>query len=568
MKKKLFMFMAVVMLAIILPLTAAHAVEVFSAETELRQYNPAKSYGGYFMPSPWGAAFGPAPTVYLMDMQGYIVHQWKGVPGWAPQIQEDGTLWSGGYIQDWDGNVIWSYTTAPYKAHHAWRKMWNKKLNQWTMLALCNRAMTQAEAVAMGMDPGVTYGDRLDAIDFLAEISMDKQIVWEWHPWDHGCQSKNPAWPNYVSNVKLAPGRFDVNWLTVPQEPADSGTAGVFADWLHTNSIDYNEDTGHIAFNAVNWCQFFVIDHDKTFVSTTDFSKNKAAAAGPDGDIIYRFGAPASYNAGRPPGFMTEGDNQLFGAHDIQWIRPYHWKKPRLATDKWPDPSTYTKSGIALPGAGNFLIFDNSLFNPTGTRSRILEIDPRIGASGAVEVPHGQYIWPDIAGYQPWGLSWWLGTQVHSYHRNNQVTWLYGSSFFNSFYSTYISGCQRLPNGNTSINAGEQQHMFEVTPSGEVVWEYIYPGAVGSADKILLDGAWDNHMYRHYRYGKDHPGLAGKVLTPIQTITGRLPRVVGSTDSYPAPVTYTGFGYGATGTVVGGGGAGAGSSGAGGGSGY
>ncbi len=39
-------------------------------------------------------------------------------------------------------------------------------------------------------------------------------------------QSKNPAWPNYVSDVKNAPGRFDVYWLTDNQQPAISGDRG------------------------------------------------------------------------------------------------------------------------------------------------------------------------------------------------------------------------------------------------------------------------------------------------------------------------------------------------------
>ena len=37
---------------------------------------------------------------------------------------------------------------------------------------------------------------------------MDKQIVWEWDFWDHTVQSKNPAWPNYVSDVKDCPGEI------------------------------------------------------------------------------------------------------------------------------------------------------------------------------------------------------------------------------------------------------------------------------------------------------------------------------------------------------------------------
>ena len=67
--------------------------------------------------------------------------------------------------------------------------------------------------MAAGVDPArATYGSRLNAIDFVIEINMDKKIVWEWHPWEHGVQSVNSAWPNYVSDVKLAPGRLDVNW--------------------------------------------------------------------------------------------------------------------------------------------------------------------------------------------------------------------------------------------------------------------------------------------------------------------------------------------------------------------
>jgi len=560
MKKILFKALALVLLvgaAIVLPLTSAYALEVFSAETELRIYDSAKSYGGYFMPSGFGATMGPAPTTYLMDMEGYVVHQWAGVPGWAPYLQEDGTLWSGGYIQDWDGNIIWSYTTAPYMAHHGWRKMWNKKLNQWTMLVLCNRNMTQQEAVDMGLDPGVTYGSRIGAIDFLAEITIaDKQIVWEWRFWDHGCQSKNPAWPNYVSDVKNAPNRFDVNWMIDDQQPAASGTAGPVNDWYHVNSIDYDDDTGHIVVNPKHWSDFFVIDHDKTFVSATDWAANKAAAASAAGDLLYRWGNPSSYNSGTAPGWNTEGDSQMYGSHDIQFIDPYAWKKPRLATDTWPEPSTYVKSGISLPGAGNFLIFDNGCYNPTGMRSRVLEINGRIGASGTVEAAPGKYVWQPTAGYQAYAAGGMGGGIKATYHKSKQLVWSYQSNAQHSFYSNFISGAQRLPNGNTSINSGAQAHMFEVTPSGEVVWEYLYPGVVGSAPTILKDNnPAPTAMYRHYRYGTDYPGLAGKTLTRLQTLTGKIPTTVGSHGIvYPAAVTYTGFGFGATGTAVGGGG--------------
>ena len=34
-------------------------------------------------------------------------------------------------------------------------------------------------------------------------------------------------------------------------------------------------------------------------------------------------------------------------------------------------------------------------------------------------------------------------------------------------------------------------------------------------------------MFRHHRYGADHPAFTGKDLTPQGTLTGRVPRLVG-----------------------------------------
>ena len=45
----------------------------------------------------------------------------------------------------------------------------------------------------------------------------------------------------------------------------------------------------------------------------------------------------------------------------------------------------------------------------------------------------------------------------------------------NRFYSPFISGMQRLPNGNTMITEGSHGRIFEVTPEHELVWEYVCP---------------------------------------------------------------------------------------------
>jgi len=87
----------------------------------------------------------------------------------------------------------------------------------------------------------------------------------------------------------------------------------------------------------------------------------------------------------------------------------------------------------SLPGAGNILIFDNGIacrrISHEGS-SFILEIDPT----------------------------------------NKEIVWMYASRHF---YCPTAGVQQRLPNGNTMITSSREGRIFEVTPSGETVWEWV-----------------------------------------------------------------------------------------------
>ena len=171
-----------------------------------------------------------------------------------------------------------------------------------------------------------------------------------------------------------------------------------------------------------------------------------------------------------------------------------------------------------LPGAGHFLIFDNGTRRPGETYSSVLEINPYDG-----EWRKGLYI-PEVkAGYNQTGTGFHQPTPQSI---SKQIVWSYKSNLPNAFYGHYISGCQRLPNGNTLIDSGPHGHFFEVTEEGEVVWEYISPvGDRTQGDygiyKIMTDraGAGFNSVFRCHRYGPDYPGLAGKKLTQKGKIT-------------------------------------------------
>ena len=109
-----------------------------------------------------------------------------------------------------------------------------------------------------------------------------------------------------------------------------------------------------------------------------------------------------------------------------------------------------------LPGEGNILIFDNgghsgyglpNAASPTGKYnqgrcySRVLEIDP---ITLEIVWSYGDY--------------------------RNQL-----AAELSLFFSAICSGMQRLPNGNTQIVEATSGRIFEVTPEGEIVWEYVDP---------------------------------------------------------------------------------------------
>ena len=79
----------------------------------------------------------------------------------------------------------------------------------------------------------------------------------------------------------------------------------------------------------------------------------------------------------------------------------------------------------------------------------------------------------------------------------NQIVWKYQEANPYNFYSPRISNAQRLPNGNTLINEGFFGRLFEVTPEGEVVWEYVNPH-FGPANEPAKTQR--NHVFRAYRY--------------------------------------------------------------------
>ena len=88
----------------------------------------------------------------------------------------------------------------------------------------------------------------------------------------------------------------------------------------------------------------------------------------------------------------------------------------------------------------------------------------------------------------------------------NETVWEYRDDPATFFYSHHISGAERLWTGNTLICEGSFGRLFEVTPAGEIVWEFVNP----YFDPMFM-GDTVNWVFRAFRYSADSPEIAGRV---------------------------------------------------------
>ena len=143
-----------------------------------------------------------------------------------------------------------------------------------------------------------------------------------------------------------------------------------------------------------------------------------------------------------------------------------------------------------MPGGGHLTLFNNNLEGPDGNHSAVFEfVPPRDDA--------GRYVLHATDAFEPQALAW-------SYMAPDQV----------SFHSFFISGAHRLANGHTFVTSGAQGRFFEVTPEGDIVWEYWTP----YSGTLAGNAATRNNPYGVFRATKippSHPAFAGRDLRPV-----------------------------------------------------
>ncbi len=430
-------------------------------------YDPARAWSGFTVLSPL-----TTQAAIVIDMNGKVVKQWDGVnnsAGGPSRVLPNGDVIAANGARpgrqeslelvqrDFAGTVVWRLdrneqiqtadgkTIQSLRQHHDWQRE-DFPAGYYSPDATPARSGSNTLILTHTDRRVPDIADVLLQDDRIIEVSPSGQIVWQWSAGDHinelGFDARARAAIRGARAGGAGPGRAGAG--AGRGAPADgAGRAGgrgapAAGAARGDGAGRGGAGRGAAAPAAFDWLHLNSATYlgpnrwfdagDKRFAPNNVIVSSREASLlaiiARDGSIVWRLG----------PDFLesdaTRAIGQIIGQHHAHLI-------PK-----------------GLPGAGNLLVFDNggasgygepSGMAPRGVgiyarpSSRILEIDPTTLS----------VVWNYTAGAQ--------------------------------FFSSNISGMQRLPNGNTLITEGAGGRLFEVTSDRQIVWEFMNPPATAAS---------------------------------------------------------------------------------------
>jgi hypothetical protein len=359
-------------------------------------------------------------TAYLIDTNGANYHSWSfsssAKTGYSSYLLPGGTVlrtvarqgnsFNGGGMTgqvqkvDWNGNVVWNfvYSTTAYCAHHDIHPMPNGNV-----LLISYELKSTAEVTQAGSRYShIMWPDKI--VEVEPSGTSGGNVVWEWHAWNHLVQDYDQTKDNY-GIVADHPELLDLNYNNSQQTK----------DWMHVNGIDYNEELDQIVISSHFLNELYVIDHSTT---SEEAAGHSGGNSGKGGDILYRWGNPAAYDASGAAIFHV--------VHDAHWIPPgYHH--------------------------ANYLVG----FNNNGISNNQSTVD-------FIEPPYAGYNYSYIPGaaYAP---STYTLRHACNGHTNSE-----GSS-------------QQLPNGNTLVCISQAGYIYEIDSNNTLLWSKNISGSTSNA---------------------------------------------------------------------------------------
>ena len=386
-------------------------------------YQPEKCYNGYTI------FHAPELGTMLIGMNGQEIRLWKGLQGFPSKILPGGYVMGSsgerdtkyGYqdnvdlVQlDWDGNVVWKYDGHDYIEDPGHAPCWMARQHH-----DYQREGNPVGYYVPGMDCKTHDGNTLILCHNTVQdkrisdkVLLDDTIIEvDWQG------NKVWEWHCHEHFRELGFSETERNVLFRSPNMHDCG----LGDWMHINSMSTlgpNKwyDAGDERF------------HPDNIIWDARQSNILAIISKKTGKIVWKMG----------PDYTTTSELRtlgiIIGQHHVHMI-------PK-----------------GLPGEGNLLIFDNGGWAGYGAPSQT-----------------SRY------GMDAWRRDYSRGLEIDPV--TLKIVWQYTPSKaghlqpFHShyFYSPFISGAQRLPNGNTLITEGSGGRLIEVTVDHETVWEYVSP---------------------------------------------------------------------------------------------
>ena len=439
-------------------LGAQHTVGLIS-------YDFDKTYDGYNLFYPHNQ-----PHVFLLNNCGEIVNVWQDEPlirpGNSVYLLEDGDLVKCSRHNMVTDDVIWAGGGGEFIEIRDWNNdlKWRFTLND-----SLQRIHHDIAIMPNGNILAITWDRKLK--DEAVEAGRDTAML-----------TKGEIWPEAILEIRPDGDTFQIVWEwhvwdhLIQDYDATKANYGVVADnpglinlnwgsnegtasWMHANAIDYHPVLDQILLSIPTFNEIWIIDHSTT---TEEAVGHGGGLSGRGGDLMFRWGNPAVYGRGEVD------DQTLFFQHDAHWV------------DAHLDASH--------PHFGKIAVYNN-----------------RVGMDSS----SANILNPLFLDY-----AWMYAMGTDETFLPEGFDWSFSHPDKTKMFSGGLSSVQLLSNGNTLICSATIGYLFEVTGTGEIVWEYIVPLRMGNpvAQGVQLLSN-ENLTWRAHRYPADFAGFTGRDLS-------------------------------------------------------
>ncbi len=410
------------------------------------------------------------PDIFLLNKCGEIVHRWEDQPearpGSVAYLLENGNIIRSKYLANDPNSTFISGGAGGIIELVSWDNelLWSYQVDDSTQIQHHDIHFTEHGTVML------IVWEKMD-LDEIVEngfdtISNNQRELWSDYILEVDPMTDSIVWEWHAKDhliqdydstkanygvIANHPERININYTDF--------TFGK-TDWLHCNSIDYNPTLDQIIISSKHLNEIWIIDHSTSIIEAADSTGGNSNKGG---DLLFRWGNPHAYQAG------SLSDQKLFSQHDAQWIDE---------ADVHPDYEHF----------GKIALFNNF-------------IPPQLSL--------GQILEPVF------------DSTTFTYQLSNGV---FLPQFFTEEFShpdtvrnfsTAASSIQIIGDGHVVMCAGRQGRSFELTPDGELAWEYLTPLKLGNPIPQGFNlGLSDNFTFQIQRYLESYPAFVGKELEP------------------------------------------------------